>query len=58
VPYGLYRASVPVQGCALPFLLTALEFTKESRKYKQLAVKFMNVVVIWPYTEIGLVYIF
>jgi len=20
-PYGLYRASVPVQGCALPFIL-------------------------------------
>ena len=29
-PYGLYRASVPVQGCTLPFLL----FTCLSTKFK------------------------
>jgi len=32
-------------------ICTLLKFTKEGRKYKQLAVKVMNVAVVWPYTE-------
>ena len=27
-PYGLYRASVPVQGCTLPFFLILIHFLK------------------------------
>ena len=38
-------------------ICAVLKFTKEGRKYKQLAVKFMNVVVVWPYTQISPVHI-
>ena len=45
-PYGLYRASVPVQGCTLPFTFVSVRLNKYclfSDKQKEMAYRKMGI---------------